>query len=168
MYNTKRAYLLHITFPHHLCRCPLPGVRNSPTYNTLKFIVQHFQTTSYFVIRNQCIEILSHFATAGHSVKNFCSSHNPVDTAWVSCAFVWLCVCCWIAMSTYPYIDFLRVDYFPNYLQVSPNLLASGASRGGSVGSMEPLFWRAAFENTVRKRTTYTTLTLELRTSASQ
>ena len=35
------------------------------------------------------------------------------------------------------------------------------------MGSMEPLFWRAAFENTMQKRTTYTTLTLELRTSAS-
>ena len=32
------------------------------------------------------------------------------------------------------------------------------------MGSMEPLFGRAAFENTMRKRTT---LTLELRTSAS-
>ena len=44
----------------------------------------------------------------------------------------------------------------------------SGGSRGGSMGAMEPIFWRAAFENTMRKRTTYTTLTLELRTSASQ
>ena len=44
----------------------------------------------------------------------------------------------------------------------------SGGSRGGSMGSMEPLFWRAAFENTMRKRTMYTTLTLELRTSASR
>ena len=35
------------------------------------------------------------------------------------------------------------------------------------MGFMEPLFWRAAFENTMRKRTTYTTLTLELRTSLS-
>ena len=125
MYNTKRAYLLHITFPqctHHLSRCPLPGVRNSPTYKTLKYCATF--SNYYFVIRNQYIEILSHFATAGHSVKNFCSSHNPVDTAWVSCAFVWLCVCCWIAISTYPHIDFLRVDYFPNYLQVSPNLMA--------------------------------------------
>ena len=33
--------------------------------------------------------------------------------------------------------------------------------------SMEPLFLRADFENTMRKRSTYTTLTLELRTSAS-
>ena len=29
----------------------------------------------------------------------------------------------------------------------------SGGSRGGSMGSMEPLFWRAAFENIMRKRT---------------
>ena len=44
----------------------------------------------------------------------------------------------------------------------------SGGSRGGSMGSMEPLFLRATFENTMRKRSTYTTLTLQLRTSASQ
>ena len=46
----------------------------------------------------------------------------------------------------------------------------SGGSRGGSMGSMEPLFLlRAAFENiSMRKRTKYTTLTLELRTLASQ
>ena len=35
------------------------------------------------------------------------------------------------------------------------------------MGSMEPLFLRAAFENTMCKRSTYTTLTLELRMSAS-
>ena len=29
----------------------------------------------------------------------------------------------------------------------------SGGSRGDSMGSMEPLFWRAAFENIMRKRT---------------
>ena len=34
----------------------------------------------------------------------------------------------------------------------------SGGSRGGSIGSMESLFWRAAFENTMPKRTTYTIL----------
>ena len=45
--------------------------------------------------------------------------------------------------------------------------LNSGGSRGGSMGSMEPLFWRAAFENTMRKYSSYTMLTLELRTSAS-
>ena len=32
---------------------------------------------------------------------------------------------------------------------------------------MEPLFWRAVFENTMRKRSTYTTLTLELRMQLS-
>ena len=47
-------------------------------------------------------------------------------------------------------------------------IVHSGGSRGGFMGSMEPLFWRAAFENTMLKRTTYTTLTLELRTSAPQ
>ena len=41
----------------------------------------------------------------------------------------------------------------------------SGGSREGSTGSMEPLFLRAAFENTMPKRSTYTTLTLQLRTS---
>ena len=35
--------------------------------------------------------------------------------------------------------------------------ISSGGSRGGSMGSMEPLFWRDAFENTVHKCTTYTT-----------
>ena len=43
----------------------------------------------------------------------------------------------------------------------------SGGSRGSSMGSMKSPFWRAAFEDTMRKRTTYTTLSLELRTSAS-
>ena len=31
----------------------------------------------------------------------------------------------------------------------------SGGSRGGYMGSMEPLFWRAAFENAMRKLTSY-------------
>ena len=35
------------------------------------------------------------------------------------------------------------------------------------MGSMESLFLRAAFKNTMRKRSTYTTLTLDLRTSTS-
>ena len=34
------------------------------------------------------------------------------------------------------------------------------------VTCVEPLFWRVAFENIMRKRTTYTTLMLELRTLA--
>ena len=34
------------------------------------------------------------------------------------------------------------------------------------VPCVEPLFWRVAFENIMRKRTTYTTLMLELRTLA--
>ena len=52
--------------------------------------------------------------------------------------------------------------------EVTPSFPSSGGSRRGSMGSMEPFFWRAAFENTKYTRTiyTYSSLTLELRTSA--
>ena len=47
--------------------------------------------------------------------------------------------------------------------------LVSGGSRGGSMGSMEPLFLKGCIQKYyMHKRTTNTTLTLELRTLASQ
>jgi len=43
--------------------------------------------------------------------------------------------------------------YLCHYRVAACLCLCSGGSRAVSMGSMEPLFWRAAFENIMRKRT---------------
>ena len=54
------------------------------------------------------------------------------------------------------------ISHIHQPLSICHQRFVEGCSGGFKRGSMEPLFWRAAFENTMHKRT-YTTLTLELR-----